>query len=195
MSIRNKIYYPDGVYFITFTCVKWLPLFELTNGYSMVYKWFDILKSQGHFILGYVIMPNHVYAIIGFGNTGKTINSIVGNGKRFMAYELVKLLKEQNKTEILENLAEMVSNSDKSNNKKHEVFEPSFDRKECRTIAYTEQKLQYIHLNPCRYETISALLPEDYLHSSATYYYTGVQGIYPVTSYMDMQDIDLETLR
>ena len=71
MSIRNKIYYPDGVYFITFTCIKWLPLFELTNGYSMVYKWFDILKSQGHFILGYVIMPNHVYAIIGFGNTGK----------------------------------------------------------------------------------------------------------------------------
>ena len=53
----------------------------------------------------------------------------------------------------------------------------------------------YIHLNPCRYETILALLPEDYLHSSATYYYTGVQGIYPVTSYMDMQDIDLETLR
>jgi hypothetical protein len=34
-------------------------------------------------------------------------------------------------------------------------------------------------------------LPEDYLHSSACYYYTGVQGVYPVITYMELQDIDL----
>jgi len=38
-------------------------------------------------------------------------------------------------------------------------------------------------------------LPGDYLHSSARYYYTGIQGIYPVKSYMEMQDIDLALLR
>jgi REP element-mobilizing transposase RayT len=195
MSVRNQIAFPDGIYFITFTCARWLPLFEITNGYDAVYKWFDYLKQQGHYIAGYVIMPNHVHAVIAFGNTGKSINTIVGNGKRFMAYELVKLLKEQNCNDILVQLEQWVNDTDKQRNKKHEIFEPSFDRKECRTIEFTKQKLQYIHLNPCRHEKFLAKLPEDYLHSSATYYYTGEQGIYPITSYMELQDIDLATRR
>ena len=107
MSVRTQIYYPNGIYFITFTCARWLPLFQITNGYSAVYKWFDYLKDQGHYIIGYVIMPNHIHAIIGFGNASKSINSIVGNGKRFMAYELIKLLKEQKQNDLLHQLEQM----------------------------------------------------------------------------------------
>ena len=140
-------------------------------------------------------MPNHVHAIIAFGNTGKIINTIIGNGKRFMAYYLVDLLKKQSNTEILNQLAIMVNNTDKQNNKIHEVFEPSFDRKECRTIEFTQQKLLYIHLNPFKSDPGLAVLPEDYIHSSAKYYYTSQQGIYLVTSYLELQDIDLESLR
>jgi REP element-mobilizing transposase RayT len=195
MSVRNKIYYHNGIYFITFTCARWIPLFSITNGYQAVYNWFDYLTSQGHYIAGYVTMPDHVHAIIAFGNTDKSINSIVGNGKRFIAYYLVDLLEKQSNTEILNQLSILVNNTDRQNNKKHEVFEPSFDRKECRTIKFTQQKLHYIHLNPCKSEPRLAILPEDYLHSSAKYYYTNTQGIYPVTSYMDLQDIDLETIR
>ncbi len=29
-------------------------------------------------------MPNHFHALIGFSNSGKNINRIIGNGKRFM---------------------------------------------------------------------------------------------------------------
>ena len=52
-------------------------------------------------------MPNHIHAIIGFGNASKSINSIVGNGKRFMAYELIKLLKEQKQNDLLHQLEQM----------------------------------------------------------------------------------------
>jgi REP element-mobilizing transposase RayT len=91
MSVRREIAVYDGVYFITFTCSRWLKLFEVINGYDIVYKRFDYLKSKGHYIIGYVIMPNHVHALIAFSNTqGESINKIVGNGKRFMAYDLVK---------------------------------------------------------------------------------------------------------
>lgn len=55
MSVKTAITEKDGIYFITFTCQGWLPLFELTNAYDTVYKWFDYLKSNGHFILGYVL--------------------------------------------------------------------------------------------------------------------------------------------
>ena len=34
-------------------------------------------------------------------------------------------------------------------------------------------------------------LPEQYIHSSAKFYVDGVQGIYPVTSFMELRDIDL----
>ena len=95
MSVRREIPAYDGLYFIIFTCCHWLKLFEITNGYGIVYNWFDHLKSKGHFINGYVIMPNHVHALIAFRNTqGQSINSIIGTGKRFMAYEIINRLEE-----------------------------------------------------------------------------------------------------
>ena len=101
MPVRKTIPENDGVYFITFTCTEWLPLFNITDGYKFVYKWFDILKAAKHYIIGYVIMPNHLHAIIAFSNTGKAINSIVGNGKRFLAYDLAQALKQNQQAVLL----------------------------------------------------------------------------------------------
>jgi hypothetical protein len=42
-------------------------------------------------------MPNHVHALINFVNSEKSINTIVSNGKRFMAYEIIKMLEQQKK--------------------------------------------------------------------------------------------------
>jgi hypothetical protein len=95
MPVRKVITEKDGVYFITFTCINWLPLFEISNAYDLVYKWFNHLKKAGNYIVGYVIMPNHVLALIALSNTGKSINTMVSNGKRFMAYDVIKRLKEQ----------------------------------------------------------------------------------------------------
>jgi len=81
MPVRRTIAATEGIYFITFTCTNWIPLFTLCNAYDAVYKWFDYLKSQKHYIIGYVIMPNHVHAVVAFSNGGKRINTIVGNGK------------------------------------------------------------------------------------------------------------------
>jgi REP element-mobilizing transposase RayT len=94
MAVRRAISHKDGLYFITITCARWIHLIEITNGYDIVYNWFDYLKSKGHHINGYVIMPNHLHALIAFRNTGKSINTIIGHGKRFMAYELVERRKQ-----------------------------------------------------------------------------------------------------
>jgi hypothetical protein len=40
-------------------------------------------------------MPNHIHALLAFRNTqGQSINTIIGNGKRFIAYELIAKLME-----------------------------------------------------------------------------------------------------
>ena len=191
MPVRRAIHENDGIYSITITCTRWKKLFEITDGYSVVYNWFDYLKSQGHYINGYVIMPNHLHALIGFKNTGKTVNSIVGNGKRFMTYELIKKLTEQNNMDVLNELSGLVNHTDRAKGKLHEVFEPSFDWKECLDSNFIEQKLNYIHNNPCQDHWKLVQNPEDYIHSSAKFYETEVQGIYPVTNYGELEDIDL----
>jgi REP element-mobilizing transposase RayT len=81
-----------GTYFVTFTCYYWLPLFELTNTYKSVYNWFNIIQSKGARIVGYVVMPNHVHCLIHLTNEKLNLNKLVRNGKRFMAYEIVKIL-------------------------------------------------------------------------------------------------------
>jgi REP element-mobilizing transposase RayT len=117
MSVKSSITERDGIYFITITCLHWLLLFELTNSYDAVYKWFDYLKSKGHYINGYVIMPNHLHVLIGFRCADKSINKIVSNGKRFMAYEIIKRLQEQNQTDILNQLSHAVTASDQKRGK------------------------------------------------------------------------------
>jgi REP element-mobilizing transposase RayT len=192
MSVRREITEYDGIYFITITCSGWRHLFDLANGYAEVYKWFDHLKGQGHYIVGYVIMPNHIHALIGFRNTkGVSINSIIGEGKRFMSYGIVRRLREKNEQDVLDSLSNEVNDTDKKKGKLHEVFEPSFDWKECRSNKFFDQKLDYIHANPCR--GIWNLVKEEheYNHSSAKYYQTGDQGVYSVTNYLELEDIDL----
>jgi hypothetical protein len=46
MSVRKAITEHDGIYFITITNCRWLHLFELSNGYDAVYRWFDHLKKK-----------------------------------------------------------------------------------------------------------------------------------------------------
>ena len=188
MPVKRTIPYSSGIFFITFTCHQWLPLIDTTNGYDIIYNWFEHLKSKGHYINGYVIMPNHVHALISFVNTGQSINTIIGNGKRFMAYEIIQRLQQQGETGLLHQLSRTIETKRKENNKQHNVWELSFDWKECRSNEFIWQKLNYIHNNPCVSKWQLAANAMKYLHSSAKYYLTGEQGVYAVTNFMEMLD-------
>jgi len=135
-------------------------------------------------------MPNHLHTIITFSNTGKSINIIVSNGKRFIAYDLVKRLKEKNSNLILNELNNDFNNTEKKKDKIYGVFETSFDWKECRTEKFIQQKLNFIHWNPCQGNKLIEV-PEEYLHSSAKFYIEGEQRIYSVTSFSELRDFDL----
>ncbi|MBK7108493.1 MAG: hypothetical protein KA954_11380 [Chitinophagales bacterium] len=119
------------------------------------------------------------------------IQKVIGEGKRFMAYQIVKILKGQNNFKILQEMTNGVTSSELKNNVIHKVFEDSFDCKECYSSEFIQQKLQYIHNNPIKDKWKLANLPEEYLHSSAKYYFTGEKGIYPVTHYLEFYDIPL----
>ena len=187
------IHETDGIFFITITCYSWISLLQITNTYDAVYKWFDWLKKEGHYVAGYVIMPNHIHALIAFSKTKKNtnINKIIGNGKRFLAYKIIDRLKEATNISLLKKLSDAVEVTGRKRGKLHEGYEDSFDIKECLTQKFIKQKLDYIHNNPCSGKWMLADCPENYVHSSAKFYTTGEQGIYPVTHVQELMDIDL----
>lgn len=144
---------------------------------------------------GYVIMPNHFHALISFINTRQSINTIIGNGKRFMAYEIIERLQKNNEIALLKNLADNVESKRKLNKKLHEVWDLSFDWKDCRSNEFTWQKINYMHNNPCTGKWQLANNPIEYTHSSARLYLTGVHGIYAVTNFMEMEDMNFNKAR
>jgi hypothetical protein len=195
MPIKKEIPFDHGHFFITFTCHNWLQLIAITSSYDMVYKWFDVLKSQGHFITGYapiaIGVPNHVHATIAFRKTNKSINKIIGDGKRFVGYEIIKRLKENGQHNILQLLENAVNKSDKKRGKLYEVWEDSFDWKECISNTFIMQKLDYMHMNPCTGRWMLAANPFEYEHSSAGFYISGEPGKYAVLNFGELEDINL----
>ena len=114
-------------------------------------------------------MPNHLHLLI-FVNETEKINTLLANGKRFLAYEIIKRLELKKQYEILRQLEWAVTDKEKQRKKKHRVFEVSSDIKPCYTEKFLLQKLNYIHNNPIAGKWKLAKFPEEYFHSSAAFY-------------------------
>ena len=183
--------HPKGseIYFITFTCLKWIPLFEIANAYDSVYNWFNYLKDiQKCQVFGYVIMPNHVHVIIKTSDESKSINMLVGNGKRFIAYDIVNKLKASGNKELLNTLSNAVQYNEKKKGKKHHIFRLSFDCKVLESKKNIISVLDYIHHNPVmgKWNLVEAFV--NFQHSSATFYEENESGVFDVDHFAAVYD-------
>lgn len=185
MAVLHPPITNEGIYFITFTCHRWLPLIEQADGYDSGYNFFHVLRGKGHDVCGYVIMPNHLHFLLHYNGGPPTLNSLIGTGKRFMAYDLVARLKQKGGSALLTQLQAGVQPKDRQRGKLHEVWIDSFDVKHCVTEKFILQKLGYIHENPVRGKWKLAPGSVDYLHSSALFYLNRTQRLFAVRDYAD----------
>jgi len=186
MTIK-RTHFDSGTYFCTFTCLQWLPLIEITNLYDNIYQWFNLLVKEEHQVTGFVIMPNHVHLLLHVNASETTVNKILGNGKRFMAYEIVKRLNALNRLDLLTILSEFVSPEERNRKKKHRVFEPSSDIKLCYSEKFVKQKLEYMHANPIAGKWNLAMSMVDYFHSSAAFYeLNNLHSFIKITHYKEL---------
>ncbi len=160
-----------------------MPLFEVTRLSDFIYKWFERLDMLGIKILAFVIMPNHIHLLIYFPDCKYNLNRYISEGKRFMAYEVIKRLKLRKEVKILNLLMDNVSKTQRSLGQIHRVFERSFDAKICYTRRFTEQKLNYIHSNPVsgKWNLVDDFAK--FKHSSAGYYVLGDMSGFPVVDF------------
>ena len=57
-------------------------------------------------------MPNHVHCILFFPTDQYNLNTLVSNGKRFMAYEIINRLEAKGQSKILLRLKEGLTERD-----------------------------------------------------------------------------------
>ena len=105
----------------------------------------------------------------------KSLNTVIGNAKRFMAYEIIRRLEEKEENNLLNNLHGGVKKREAKKGQIYKVFEDSFDAKECYSEKFIFQKLQYMHFNPVSKKWNLVNDFTDYEHSSATFYERGVK--------------------
>jgi hypothetical protein len=175
-----------GVYFCTVTCYQWLSLILKANAYHSVYRWFAHLKNDGACVTGYVIMPNHFHVLVYLSHSGTSLNILIGECKRFMAYDIVTGLKNHGEISQLKILTSGVTKSAKYIGKIHQVFRPSFDARFCHSEWMLEQKLDYMHHNPVKGKWNLASDFTKYPHSSAAFYELGTKGIDEIVHYKDL---------
>ncbi len=108
-----------------------------------------------------------------------------------MAYELVKRLKYTKKLQILKQLEDDVTPSDKKRGKLHQVFKESFDVKAIFTVDFLLEKLHYIHLNPVSKKWQLAEDFAKYPHSSARFYESNNFENSGVTPYWEIEWLSL----
>ena len=76
----------------------------------MVYKWFNVIKAEHNAdVVAYVIMPNHLHVILHFHDAKFDLNTIIANGKRFIAYEIINRLEKAGNSILLGRLAELAT--------------------------------------------------------------------------------------
>ena len=184
MSTRRKRSKDGAVYFGTFTCHRWLPLIEAAEGHDLVYRWMHAAHGQGYRFLGYAIMPNHVHFIIRVPDGG-ALNTMLANGKRLMAYGIVRRLQEQGRTDLLDQLRQDVRAADAARGQRHRVFATSTDLIELFDARMIEQKLQYVHANPVSKKWRLADDAVEYPHSSFAFYVRGERRDAPLTAYQE----------
>ncbi len=161
-------------------------LFSLTNGYDLVYNWFNVLNDDKIEVVGYVVMPNHVHCILYFPDAGFNLNKILANGKRFMAYGLVDKLEKANDANTLAILKGGLTEREIKKKQLHKVFKDSFDGKPVFSEKFLLQKLNYIHYNPVRGKWQLAKDFVSYEHSSASFYEDGIGKHFIPKHYKDL---------
>ena len=173
----------EAFYFVTFTCYRWLPLFEQIKLHDYLPKWVESLSDKKIDTCGYVMMPNHLHLLVYVHEDCEGLNKVIGDGKRFMAYEIISRLKKLNDRSLLKQLSEGVQKNESSKGKKHQVFRLSFDAKQLKGQEEINSVLNYIHHNPVSGKWNLAEDFTKYPYSSARFYELEEEGSVNIVDY------------
>lgn len=97
--------------------------------------------------------------------------------KKYSADRILRQLKVEGNSNMLKILASKVEYPEKQY---HKIWDDDYNAKDVFSIEILQQKLDYIHHNPCRSHWQLSETPEEYIWSSARFYLTKEPCIIPI---------------
>jgi len=148
--------------FLTVTCLNWQTLLKEDKHKQIILDSLAFLVEDGRiWLYAYVIMPNHMH-ILWRKQDAWIEKNVQQNFLKYTAQQIKFNLLENNPN----NLTQYTSTQ---SDRQFQFWERRPYRVRIFTRAVAEQKINYIHFNPVKAGLCK--LPEDYLFSSAQYYY------------------------
>ena len=173
MSRNYRFHNPDAPYFVSFSVVKWLNIFEDDQYKNILLKSLRFCQqNKGMEIYAWCIMTNHVHLVFRSMNE-QPPELLLGDFKSFTSNQIIKeLLKYDHLAKNRMYLNVFKTAAEKLTNVKHHQFWQHHNHPiELWSNHVISQKIRYIHNNPVAAGYVS--YPDEYAFSSARDYYGG----------------------
>jgi putative transposase len=171
MNIQHRI--TGEVYFVTDTVVDWVDVFTRPIYKNIILESLEYCqKNKGLIIYAWVLMSNHLHAIVG-SSSQERVSDIWRDFKKFTSKKIIETIQtefSESRSEWMLNRFEYSGKNDKKI-KNYRFWQEGNDAQGIYMNDYFEQKLNYIHENPVKAELVNRA--EDYRYSSAIDYAGG----------------------
>lgn len=165
--------------FFTAVCKDWLPLLKSDECKNVIVRALKYrVQTNQLSIASFVIMPNHFHAIWRIA-AGIKKENVQRDLLKITAKQIIDIL-ERNNPEIIKDITVNLSD------RKLQVWKRDSMSIDLYTEKFVLQKLNYIHKNPCHPKWDLAAHPNDYLYSSAKFYYNRENDFGMLKHYADV---------
>ncbi len=171
MSRWRPKFDPEHLYLITTGALNLQRIFQLAVFRRLLVDALDCTRLRlGVRLYTFVVMPNHIHVIMQF-KEALPLKNFVRDYKKWTPGRIIRQIKLENNRKALMLL---------QTTRGHSVWEEGYLAKQVYTVDFLRQKFEYIHTNSCQdHWKLSASL-EEYLWSSAAFYYTDKPCIIPI---------------
>jgi putative transposase len=149
MSRKYKFHNKDGLYFVSFATVYWIDVFVREDYAKTIIASLDYCrKNKGLEIYGWCIMPSHLHLVIRAKENNP--EKVLGRFKEFTSKQLRQQIEENPQESRKEWMLKLMQHAaSKSSNVKQMQFWQHHNKPiELWSNDVTEQKMNYIHMNP-----------------------------------------------
>jgi REP element-mobilizing transposase RayT len=172
----KPIFNRDYLYFVTTTAVKHTHLFHRDVIKRIIVDSLHHLRMTREMkLFVFVIMPNHIHIIVHFCEE-HPLSDVMRDFKKFTARQIYRHFQAEGST----NLLDILRREGEKVKQEYKVWEDNYDARDVFSIGFLQQKMDYIHHNPCQPQWKLAEAPELYLWSTAGFYLDGRPCIIPI---------------
>ncbi len=167
---------PNYFYFVTTTAVKHAHLFRRDVIKRIIVDSLHHLQTTSKMkLFVFVVMPNHIHLIAHFIKE-HPLSDVMRDFKKFTARQIYHQFQAEENTKVVR----FVKKEGEAVNQEYKIWEDGYDARDVFSIEFIQQKMDYIHHNPCQPQWKLVDTPEEYLWSTAGFYFEGKPCLIPI---------------